>query len=113
VLRATHSAPRLVLARHPVKERFDVFWVVQGRVVDWGPLPGASELAERTEAVLERVGARRAVVSPDEVDEVRIVSTWVAANEPPSLALGLESGAYAAEKWVQQVSGRDAIAAGE
>ena len=28
VLRATHAAPRLVLARHPVKERFDAFWLV-------------------------------------------------------------------------------------
>ena len=49
VLRATHTAPRLVLARHPVKERFDAFWIVRGRVADWGPLPGAGELAERTE----------------------------------------------------------------
>ena len=39
VLRATHAAPRLVLARHPVKERFDAFWLVRGRLVDWGPLP--------------------------------------------------------------------------
>ena len=46
VLRATHAAPRLVLARHPVKERFDAFWLVRGRLVDWGPLPGPSELAE-------------------------------------------------------------------
>jgi DNA polymerase-3 subunit epsilon len=113
VLRATHSAPRLVLARHPVKERFDVFWVVQGRVVDWGPLPGAGELAERTEVALERARGRRAVVPPDEVDELRIVSTWVAANEPPSLSLEQESAAYAAEKWVQQVSGREPVAAGE
>ena len=42
MLRATHAAPRLVLARHPVKERFDAFWLVRGRLVDWGPLPGAS-----------------------------------------------------------------------
>ncbi len=48
-LRATHSAPRLVLAQHPVKDRFDAFWIVQGRLVDWGPLPGPTELAERTE----------------------------------------------------------------
>ena len=48
VLRATHAAPSLVLARHPVKERFDVLWLVRGRLVDWGPLPGHSELVERT-----------------------------------------------------------------
>ena len=54
MLRATHSEPRLVVAQHPVKERFDAFWIVQGRLVDWGPLPGATELAERTEAALAR-----------------------------------------------------------
>jgi DNA polymerase III subunit epsilon len=86
VLRATHAAPRLILARHPVKERFDAFWVVQGRLVDWGPLPGHSELAERTEAALGRRPGRT-VVPVDEIDEVRIVSGWIADHEPPELAL--------------------------
>ena len=86
VLRATHSAPRLVLARHPVKERFDVFWVVQGRVVDWGPLPGPTELASRTEAALSRPPGR-AVIPAGEIDEIRIVASWVAENEPPALTL--------------------------
>ena len=61
VLRATHAAPRLVLARHPVKERFDAFWIVRGRLVDWGPLPGQSELVERTEAALARPPGARVV----------------------------------------------------
>lgn len=88
VLRATHAAPRLVLARHPTKERFDAFWVVQGRLVDWGPLPGPSELEQRTDAALERSGpAGHTVVPADEVDEVRIVAAWVAEHEPPALAL--------------------------
>ena len=39
VLRATHACSRLVLARHPSKRRFDAFWIVGGRVRDWGPLP--------------------------------------------------------------------------
>ena len=26
--------------RHPVEPRYDAFWVVGGRVADWGPLPG-------------------------------------------------------------------------
>ena len=86
VLRATHSAPRLVLARHPVKERFDAFWVVQGRLVDWGPLPGPSELAERTEAALSRPPGRAAIPA-DEIDEIRIVASWIAENEPPALTL--------------------------
>ena len=86
VLRATHAAPRLVLARHPVKERFDAFWLVRGRLVDWGPLPGASELTERTEQALDHPPGRT-VVPADEVDEVRIVAGWVADHEPPELAL--------------------------
>src|SRR3954451_22833695 len=86
MLRATHAGPRLVLAQHPVKERFDAFWVVQGRLVDWGPLPGPSELAERTEAALARP-PRRAAIPADEIDEIRIVAGWVAENEPPTLTL--------------------------
>jgi DNA polymerase III subunit epsilon len=86
VLRATHSAPRLVLAGHPVKDRFDAFWLVRGRLVDWGPLPGHSELVARTGAALARPPGR-SVVPADEVDEVRLVASWVADHEPPELAL--------------------------
>jgi DNA polymerase-3 subunit epsilon len=86
VLRTTHAAPRLALVRHPVKERFDAFWIVQGRLVDWGPLPGHSELVERTAAALAR-RAGRAVVPADEIDEVRIVASWIAEHEPPELPL--------------------------
>jgi DNA polymerase III subunit epsilon len=86
VLQATHAAPSLVLAKHPVKERFDVLWLVRGRLVDWGPLPGHSELVERTQAALAR-SPGRTVVPVDEVDEVRIVASWVADNEPPQLPL--------------------------
>ena len=92
VLRATHSAPRLVLAKHPVKERFDAFWVVQGRLVDWGPLPGFSELLERTEAMLSRQPGR-APIPAGEIDEVRIVASWVAEHEPPVLRLDPMPGA--------------------
>ncbi len=86
MLRATHSAPRLVLAQHPVKERFDAFWIVQGRLVDWGPLPGPSELAKRTDAALSRPPGR-SVIPADEIDEIRIVASWVAEHEPPALTL--------------------------
>ncbi|HZC14137.1 MAG TPA: exonuclease domain-containing protein, partial [Thermoleophilaceae bacterium] len=86
VLRATHSAPRLVLARHPVKDRFDAFWIVQGRLVDWGPLPGPTELASRTEAALARPPGRT-VIPVDEVDELRIVAGWIADHEPAALEL--------------------------
>ena len=86
VLCATHAAPRLVLARHPVKERFDAFWIVQGRLVDWGPLPGHSELVERTDTALQRRPGRT-VVPVDEIDEVRILAAWVADHDPPELPL--------------------------
>jgi excinuclease UvrABC nuclease subunit len=86
VLRATHTAPRLVLAQHPAKERFDAFWIVQGRLLDWGPLPGASELVERTEAALSRPPGR-APIPAAEIDEVRIVASWIAEHEPPTLTL--------------------------
>ena len=86
VLRATHAAPRLVLARHPVKDRYDVFWLVRGRLVDWGALPGHEELVERTQAALARPPGR-AVVPADEVDEIRIVASWVADGELPELPL--------------------------
>ena len=87
MLAAVHDRPRLVLAAHPVKERFDVFWVVDGRVADWGPLPSFEELEERTETAILHRRPRRATVRPEEVDEVRIVSAWIAEHDPPSLAL--------------------------
>jgi DNA polymerase-3 subunit epsilon len=88
VLRATHTAPRLVLARHPVKERFDAFWIVRGRVADWGPLPGPSELAERTEAALRNANDHRPPPLPSaEVDELKIVWAWMAEHEPPQVPL--------------------------
>jgi DNA polymerase-3 subunit epsilon len=88
ILRATHAAPRLMLARHPVKPRFDAFWIVRGRLADWGPLPGQSELLERTRAALDRArGGARSPVPVHEVDELRIVWGWLAENRPPELPL--------------------------
>jgi DNA polymerase-3 subunit epsilon len=88
LLEATHSRSRLVLAPHPSKHRFDAFWIVAGRVADWGPLPlpPREELAGRTDEALANRPSRPEV-PPDEVDEVRIVSSWLAAHEPPELDL--------------------------
>ena len=99
VLRATHAAPRLVLASHPVKDRHDAFWLVRGRLVDWGPLPGHSEMVERTAAALARAPGR-SVVPVDEVDEIRIVASWVADHEPPELPLDPPPSAPALMRFV-------------
>src|SRR3954469_11239718 len=48
LLEATHARSRLVLARHPSQDRWDAFWLVAGRVADWGALPDIDELGERT-----------------------------------------------------------------
>jgi DNA polymerase-3 subunit epsilon len=90
-LRAIHAGSRLVVAAHPsAPDRRDAFWIVGGRVVDWGPVPGdPAEASERTEEAL-RAAPRpelRGWLPPDEVDEARIVGAWLAANEAPALEL--------------------------
>ena len=97
VLEATHARPRLVLAPHPEKDPAhppEAFWLVAGRLVDFGRLQRADsvdELAARTEAALRRegrVGEVGAHVPPDEVDEVRILGTWLASHpDTPQLVL--------------------------
>src|SRR3954468_9394756 len=91
VLEAPHARSRLVLARHPAKERWDAFWIAGGVVADWGALPrDPDELAERTAAALATKPQRRRATSPEQVDEIRIVHTWIAAHDPPRLELGAE-----------------------
>ena len=85
VLRAIHAGSRLVLAPHPSDPgRHDAFWVVGGRVVDWGALPeDPAELAARTADAL-RAAPRPEVggwLRPDEIAEARIVGLWLAAHE--------------------------------
>jgi len=89
VLRAVHADPRLVLARHPVRDCFDALWMVNGRVADWGPLPEhADEVARRSRSVLDHATrAERTSVPAEDVDEVRIASAWMAEHRPPELAL--------------------------
>jgi DNA polymerase-3 subunit epsilon len=85
VLEATHARPRLVLAPHPSDpERREAFWLAGGRLVDSGPLPeDPAELRERDEGALRRAGRAGelgAHVPPAEVDEVRIITTWLASH---------------------------------
>jgi DNA polymerase-3 subunit epsilon len=85
LLEATHARPRLILAAHPTDvARRDAFWLVGGRLVDWGALPAeVCELAERTTQALARggrPGELAAHVPPAEVDEVRLVRSYLASH---------------------------------
>jgi DNA polymerase-3 subunit epsilon len=93
VLRATHARPRLVAASAPDTAGADGFWLAGGRLIDWGELPAEpAELERRTGAALARAGRPSATahVPPDEIDEVRIVSTWLAHHEEDVAALALD-----------------------
>ena len=84
-LEATHVRAKLVLAAHPVDEaRQDAFWLAGGRLVDWGPAPEDTEALERLgQAALRRAaraGELGAHVPPDEVDELRIIATYLASH---------------------------------
>jgi DNA polymerase-3 subunit epsilon len=86
VLRAIHASTRLVLAPHPSQRgRFDAVWLAGGRVVDWGPLVDAPELAARSARALATAGG--GWLPPEAVAEARLVGAWVAANAPPALEL--------------------------
>jgi DNA polymerase-3 subunit epsilon len=85
VLRAAHAGARLVLAPHPeAPERADAFWIVAGRVADWGPLPAdPAEVAARTDAALAGAPATGlgGWLPADELDETRIVGSWLAGHD--------------------------------
>jgi DNA polymerase III subunit epsilon len=92
VLEATHARPRLILAPHPGDGGLEGFWLAGGRLVDWGPLgDDPDQLAARTAAAIGRAGRTDelgAHVPPDEVDEVRIVGSWLASH-PDAAQLAL------------------------
>jgi DNA polymerase III subunit epsilon len=93
VLRATHARPRLVAASAAGAGGADAFWLAGGRLVDWDELPRDPEgLQRRTDAALARAGRPSATahVPPDEIDEVRIVSSWLAQHEDDVTVLALD-----------------------
>ena len=101
-MRAIHAGSRLVLAAHPTDAaRRDAFWIVGGRVVDWGALPeDPDELAARTADAL-RAAPRPELggwLRPDEIAEARIVGLWLAAHEARvhELTPGTDPGVLAA-----------------
>jgi DNA polymerase III subunit epsilon len=105
LLRAAHTHPRLVLAPGP--EGADAFWLVGGRVVDFGP--AGPDLAERTAAALRT--RAEPYVPADEVAELRIVSTWLAAHEPPVLDLAPPPDPGALAAFLERVARLEAPAA--
>ena len=110
VLRAIHAGSRLVLAPHPTDAaRCDAFWIVGGRVIDWGALPeDPDELARarRTRCAPAPRPELGGWLPPDEIAEARLVGLWLAAHEarvheltprtdPRALASRLLSGSSA------------------
>jgi DNA polymerase III subunit epsilon len=97
-LEATHVRARLILAAHPVDaERRDAFWLVGGRLVDWGPIPDDPAALEiRNQRALARggrVGELGAHVPPGEIDELRIIANYLAAHpDMPQLVLEASAG---------------------
>jgi DNA polymerase-3 subunit epsilon len=111
VLEATHARPRLVLVPHPADPaRRDAFWLAGGRLVDWGAWPDDLDAAvERTAGALRRggrAGELGAHVPPDEVDEVRIVATYLASHpDLPQLVLDPAPSPEALERFTGAGSG--------
>ena len=100
VLRAAHAGARLVLAPHPAEPgRADAFWIVAGRIADWGPLPDdPAEVAGRTQAALAQApgSGLGGWLPADELDELRIVGSWLAGHDDtPVLELGRGADAAA------------------
>jgi DNA polymerase-3 subunit epsilon len=111
---ASHARPRLVLAEHPRGGRFDAFWLVGGRVVDWGALGDLDEIAQRTAAALRGGDGTGPTASlrPDEVDDARIVATWLASHPAPTLDLSRAPGAAELERFIVRSRGDPAAGDG-
>ncbi len=113
VLEATHARPRLVLAAHPTEDDFDCFWIAGGRLVDWGPLGGCDldQIETRTAAAAARSGRIQDVgthVPPDEIDELRILGSWLAAHpDAPQLALRPAPDPVALRTFLAEASARE------
>ncbi|HEY5189078.1 MAG TPA: hypothetical protein VII87_08605, partial [Solirubrobacteraceae bacterium] len=93
VLQATHARPRLLIVAHPSRDEHEAFWIAGGRLVDSGPIGGLDhdQLLARTRGAVARggrLGELGAHVPPEEIDEVRIIGSWLASHpQTPQLVL--------------------------
>src|SRR3954452_10795667 len=110
---ASHARPRLVLAEHPRGGRFDCFWLVGGRGAGWGALGGPGGLRERTAAALRGGDGTgpTASLQPDEVDDARIVATWLASHPARTLDLSRAPGRAELERFVASARAGEEVAA--
>jgi DNA polymerase III subunit epsilon len=94
VLEATHARPRLVLAPHPRADRMDAFWLVGGRLASWGEVTDPGSLAADAAHALRAGDGRGATtwLAPDEVEELRIVTTYLASHDLPAMELSGQVG---------------------
>jgi DNA polymerase-3 subunit epsilon len=112
-LHAAHARPVLVLAQHPSDARFDALWLAAGRLLDFGELPAdPAEIVTRTERVLARAGRPQtgAHVPPGEVDELRIVTTYLSSH-PQLVQLPLDPVPAAEELTRRVAAARERAAA--
>jgi DNA polymerase-3 subunit epsilon len=108
VLEATHARPRLLLAAHPNRTEFECFWIAGGRLVDWGPLANRDELEVRTATAVTRAGRAGELgthVPVDEIDELRILGSWLSAHpRTPQLPLRPAPGRPELEAFARRAS---------
>jgi DNA polymerase-3 subunit epsilon len=80
-----------VLAPHPAKDGVhDAFWIVGGRVADWGPCPeDLDEVLARTDVALRHAAPTTlgGWLPANELAETRLVGAWLAGHEAPELEL--------------------------
>jgi DNA polymerase-3 subunit epsilon len=93
VLRAVHSGARLIVARHPESPgRGDAIWIAGGRIIDSAPLP-IDDLEARCAAAVSaapRTTDFGGWLPPEEIDEVRLVGSYVASADVAVLELPSE-----------------------
>jgi len=82
-------------------------------VVDWGPLGDLDDLERRTAAALRGGDGTgpTASLTPDEVDEARIVATWLDRNPARALDLSERPDREALEVFVRSSAAGGAVAA--